>query len=323
MRRVNISKEMTTRADSTPLPIVLGPTGSGKSELAIRIALAVGGEIVNCDSVQIYRRFDIGTAKVPETERRGVPHHLVDVIDPGELFTAGDYARRARRVLGEIAGRGRIPVVVGGTGFYLRALLEGLVPGPARDPAIRRRLEIRAENRPSSLHRLLTRLDPQAATQIHANDKSKIIRALEIRLLAGRPRSALLEGGRDPLRGYHAIKIGLNPPRELLSKRLDERTGRMFERGLLDEVRNLLAGGVPPDARPFESLGYKQALAVVEGRLAFDEALDRTRRETRQYAKRQMTWFRKEPGVHWLEGCGDDPDLQFRAIEIVKKESAL
>lgn len=304
----------------TALPVVLGPTGSGKSELAIWIAQAVGGEIVNCDSLQVYRGFDIGTAKVPLAERQGIPHHLIDVIDPAQLFTAGDYARLAEAALREIAGRGRIPVVAGGTGFYLRALLDGLSPGPSRDEMLRKRLELREENRPGSLHRILQRLDPTAAGRIHPNDKNKTMRAVEVRLIEGRPLSALFERGRAPLTGFRPIKLGLDPPRELLNARLNARTQALFERGLVDEVRQLLAAGISSGAKPFESLGYKQALQVVEGSLGLEQALESTRLETRQYAKRQLTWFRKEQGVYWLAGFGNEPQVQAVALAIVKHE---
>ncbi|HYL78373.1 MAG TPA: tRNA (adenosine(37)-N6)-dimethylallyltransferase MiaA [Bryobacteraceae bacterium] len=297
------------------LPIVVGPTGSGKSDLAIELALAIGGEIVNCDSLQIYRHFDIGTAKVPEAERRGVPHHLIDLIEPGELFSAGQYGHVARQALGEIAGRGRVPIVVGGTGFYLRALLEGLSPGPARDESIRQKLSARTSVR---LHRILSRLDPVAAARIHANDKNKLIRALEVRLVEGKPITAMFEQGRDPLTGFRPIKIGLSPPREMLYRRLDARAERIFEEGLLEEVRGILARGVPRDAKPFESLGYKQALQVVEGQLTMQQALESTQQETRRYAKRQLTWFRKEQNVHWIAGFGDDPAVQQQALAIIQ-----
>jgi len=306
----------------TLLPIVLGPTGSGKSELAIHLAQRLGGEIVNYDSLQIYRGFDIGTAKVPEPERRGVPHHLTDAIEPGRLFTAGDYVRQARASLQEIAARQRIPVLVGGTGLYLRALLEGLSQGPPRDPAIRARLERRGEKRPLSLHRILSRLDAAAAARIHSNDKKKIIRALEVRLLEGRPISELFSLGRDPLTGFRPIKLGLNPPREVLNRRLDARTVRIFEAGLLEEARALLANGVSRQAKPFESIGYKQALLALEGRFTLEQAVRSTQLETRRYAKRQTTWFRKEPGVQWLEGFGDHPEVQARALALVEREFA-
>jgi len=305
----------------TPLPVVLGPTGAGKSELAIHIAQALSGEIVNCDSLQLYRGFDIGTAKVPVELRGGVPHHLLDVLEPTELFTAGEYARAARKVLLEIARRQHIPLVVGGTGFYLRALLEGLFPGPPRDEAIRTRLQLREERRPGSLHRILSRLDPATATRIHPHDKNKTIRALEVRLLEGKPISALFEKGRTPLRGFQPIKLGLDPPRELLYARLDARSLGIFERGLIEEVRQLLAAGVPQSAKPFESLGYKQALQVLEGRLTPEQALQSTQLETRQYAKRQLTWFRKEQDVHWFHSFGDDAHVQREALAIVGQET--
>ena len=301
---------------------MLGPTGSGKSELAIHLALAVGGEIVNCDSLQIYRRFDIGTAKVPEAERRGVPHHLIDLIEPAELFTAGQYAQAARQVLREIAERRRVPIVVGGTGFYLRALLDGLFPGPERDASIRRRLERREATRSGSLHRILSRLDPVAAARIHANDKNKIIRALEVRLIEGKSLSTMFNQGRNPLTGFRPVKIGLNPPREALYRALDARTTRIFASGLMDEVRRILSAGVPRDAKPFESLGYKQALQAVEGKLTERQAIESTQQETRRYAKRQLTWFRKEQGVHWIADFGSEPGVRQRALEIIEAETA-
>ena len=304
----------------TPLPVVLGPTGSGKSELAIRIALEVGGEIVNCDSLQLYRGFDVGTAKVPLSERCGVPHHLVDLLEPDQLFTAGDYSRAATAVLREIVARDRVPIVVGGTGFYLRALLEGLFPGPPRDAALRDRLSRREAQRPGSLHRILGRLDPAAAARIHPNDKNKTMRALEVRLQAGRPMSPLFEQGRTALTGFRPIRVGLDPPREMLYDALNSRAVRIFERGLIAEVRDLLARGVPPDAKPFESLGYKQALQVVQGRMTEQEALESTQLETRRYAKRQLTWFRKEPGVHWLKGFGGEAAVQAEALAIIARE---
>jgi tRNA dimethylallyltransferase len=303
-----------------PLVVVLGPTGAGKSELAIRIAQEFGGEVVNCDSLQLYRGFDIGTAKVPMDLRGGVPHHLIDVLEPTELFTAGEYARAARKVLWEIAGREHIPVVVGGTGFYLRALLEGLFPGPPRDEAIRTRLQLREGRRPGSLHRILSRLDPAASSRIHPHDKNKTIRALEVRILEGKPISALFGKGRAPLRGFRPIKLGLDPPREQLYRRLDARAIGIFQRGLIEEVRQLLAAGVLADAKPFESLGYKQALQVLEGRLPQEQTLQSTQLETRRYAKRQLTWFRKEPDVHWLHGFGDDTRVQDEALVVVAQE---
>lgn len=298
---------------------MLGPTGSGKSDLALCIATALGGEIVSCDSLQVYRGFDLGTAKLGAAERRGIPHHLLDLIDPTQLFTAGDYARVARTCLREIAGRDRIPIVVGGTGFYLRALLEGLFPGPVRSPRIRDRLARREQRKSGSLHRILSRLDPAAAARIHPSDKNKTIRALEVRLLEGRPLSALFKLGREPLTGFQPIKLGLDPPRDLLYRKLDARSERMFESGLIAEARDLLAAGVPVDAKPFESLGYRQALDVVQERLTLEQALACTQAATRRYAKRQLTWFRKEHSVHWLQGFGDDEQVQDQALAVIQQ----
>ena len=306
-----------------PLPVVIGPTGSGKSHLSLYIARALGAEIVNCDSLQVYRGFDIGTAKVPPAEREDVPHHLIDIVEPAELFTAGDYARAAEAAIREISGRGRVPLLVGGTGFYLRGLLMGLSPGPARDDILRARLQQRELKRPGSLHRILARLDPPSGARIHPNDKNKTMRALEVRLLDGAPLSNMFERGRDALSGFHPIKIGLDPPREQLYARLNQRALEMFQPGgLADEVRRLLFAGVPPDAKPFEALGYKQALKVVQGHIDVEQALESTQLETRRYAKRQLTWFRKEQGVHWIEGFGDDPQVQAETLAILQRSSA-
>ena len=305
------------------LPIVLGPTGSGKSELAIKIAQALGGEIVNCDSLQLYRGFNIGTAKVPADLRQGIPHHLIDILDPRELFTAGQYAHVAREALAQVASRGRAPVVVGGTGFYLRALLEGLFAGPSRDESIRTRFQDRERKRPGSLHRILSRLDPAAGARIHPNDTNKTVRALEVRLLEGKPITVLFEKGRNPLSGFHPVKLGLDPPRNELYERINARAVAMFQRGLVDEVRQLLAAGVPMTAKPFESLGYKQALQVVQGLLTEQQALESTQLETRRYAKRQLTWFRREAEVHWLHGFGDDVRMQDEALATVVEASGM
>jgi tRNA dimethylallyltransferase len=279
------------------------------------------GEVVNCDSLQVYRGFDIGTAKVDVSERRGVAHHLIDVIDPDQLFTAGDYARVTEGVLREIVARGRRPVLAGGTGFYLRALLDGLFPGPSRDEVLRGKLLEREQRRPGSLHKILARLDPPAAGRIHPNDKNKTMRALEVRLLEGQPMSALFERGSAPLSGFRAIKIGLDPPRQALYARLNARTAAIFERGLMEEVRGLVASGVSRTVKPFESLGYSQALQVIDGTLSLEEAIESTRQETRRYAKRQRTWFRKEQDVHWIEGFGDDTRVQSEALDIVRREA--
>jgi tRNA dimethylallyltransferase len=295
---------------AAPLVAIVGPTGSGKSELAVVLAQSFPAEIINCDSVQLYRYLDIGTAKLRPDERRGIPHHMIDVAAPDELVTAGDYARRVRPLLGEIIARGRIPMVVGGTGFYLRALLDGLFRGPGRDPALRARLQERERRRAGSLHRLLSRLDPPSAGRIHPHDVNKLIRALEVCLLTRRPLSELFCEGRDRLEGFRPLKIGLDPPRPLLYARLEARCRAMFEAGLIEEIRRILALGYPPTSKALEALGYRQALGVIEGRLTLEEALRLTQRETRHYAKRQWTWFRRDPEIEWFAGFGDEEKLQ-------------
>jgi tRNA dimethylallyltransferase len=301
-----------------PLVVVLGPTGSGKTDLALAIAQLFDGELIGCDSLQIYRHFDLGTAKTPPLERRGIPHHLIDLIEPAEIFTAGAYARAARGVLAGITARGKLPVVAGGTGFYLRALLEGLFPAPERDYALRERLERGEQIRPGYLHRLLRRLDRPAAERIHPNDARKLTRAVEVSVLGRSPMSEQFRVGRDRLTGYRVLKLGLAPPRSALRHRLDERLARMFDGGLLDEVRKILAMGVPRTAKPFESLGYKEALAVIEGRMTPQEALAAGQLATRQYAKRQMTWFRREQEVLWIEGFGDDSEVRGTAVALLQ-----
>jgi tRNA dimethylallyltransferase len=295
------------------LVAVAGPTASGKSELALRIAEKFGGEIVNCDSLQVYRHFDIGTAKLPVAERRGVPHHLIDIIEPDELFTAGAYARLARDCLADIAARGRLPILAGGTGFYLRALVEGLFQGPARDQPLRVRLAARESRRPGSLHRLLTRFDSAAAQKIHPNDVPKVMRALEVCLLTRRPLSELFREGRVALQGYRVLKLGLLPDRDELYRRLDARCAAMFEGGLVDEVRHILALGFAPECKPFESHGYKQALQLIRGQLSPRDAVFYAQRNTRQYAKRQITWLRREAGLEWLRGFGNEQEVWQKA----------
>lgn len=300
-----------------PLVAVAGPTGSGKSDLALEIAAKFDGEIVNCDSLQVFRYFDIGTAKLPVAERRGIPHHLIDIVDPDQLFTAGEYARLARETIAAISARGRLPVVAGGTGFYLRALLDGLFEGPTRDQTLRDRLAARELLRPGALHRLLTRFDSEAARKIHPNDVPKVTRALEVCLLMRRPVTELFRRGRDALRGYRTLKLGLLPDRDALYQRLDLRCARMFEGGLADEVRQILARGFAPTAKPFESHGYKQALQLIDGELNHREALFYAQRNTRNYAKRQLTWLRRESGLVWLKGFGDSPEIRNYALELV------
>ena len=302
---------------AAPLVVIAGPTGSGKSALALEAALRFEGEIVNCDSLQVYRYLDIGTAKVPPADRRAIPHHLLDVVNPDEVFTAGEYARQARPLLAEIASRGHLPLVVGGTGFYLRALLEGLFSGPTRDAALRTRLVARETRSPGSLHRLLQRFDPQAAVHIHPRDVQKLTRALEVVLLTRRPLSLWSAGGRDPLRGFRALKIALDPPRDALYRRIDRRCERMFASGLLEEVRRVLAMGFPESSKPLGAHGYRQAIQLLKGELEPKEALYYAQRNTRRYAKRQWSWFRREPDVVWIKGFGDQPDIQQAALQLI------
>ena len=305
--------------EAAPLLVIVGPTGSGKSELALDLAQALEGELVNCDSVQIYRGFDIGSAKTPTAERRNIPHHLLDVAAPTETFTAGDYQRLGRAALRDISGRGRLPIVVGGTGFYLRALLEGLFSGPGRDEDLRERLQRRAERRPDSLHRLLQRFDPNAGRAIHPNDHQKLIRALEVCLLARQPITTLQqEAETTPLTGYRICQIGLAPARAELRSRLDARTAELFRKGLIEEAAALHDAGVPWTAKPFESVGYVQAVRVLQQQMTIDEAIADTQVRTRQYAKRQMTWFRRDSTITWIEGFGSALTVKKTALAIAR-----
>ncbi len=304
---------------ASPLIVVLGPTASGKSELALALAERFSGEIISCDSIQVYRGLDIGSAKITQPERRGIPHHLIDVVEVNQELTAGAYARLARQAVSEVQNRRRLPIVTGGTGFYLRALLDGLSPAPPRNQALRNRLSQLAARRPAALHRFLRRFDPPAATRIHPNDRQKLIRALELTLLARRPASQIQAQPRNALAGFDVLKLGLAPDRTLLRQRIEERCTRMFERGLLDETRALLAAGHPPELKALQSLGYKQALKHLRGDISYKEAVGECRIKTSQYAKRQLTWFRKEPNVHWLVGFGTDPAIQQQAISVTRE----
>lgn len=302
------------------LVVILGPTASGKSALAIQLAERFSGEIVSCDSVAVYRHFEIGTAKPSREERTRIPHHLIDVAEPGEAFTAGEYARQARVVMGEVSKRGHLPIVVGGTGLYLRALLEGLFPGPQRSDQLRERLRSRAAGRGSKhLHRILSRLDPAAAAKIHTNDTPKLVRAIEVCLTArGRMSELWRERGRAPLAGFRIVRFGLNPPREQLYERINNRAAKMFDDGLVVETRSLLERyGDGRNITPIHSLGYKQALEYLRGERTLNEAISAAQQGHRNYAKRQMTWFRPEPDVTWLEGFGDDREICKRANALI------
>jgi tRNA dimethylallyltransferase len=299
-----------------PLLAIVGPTGSGKSSLALRLAERFHGELINCDSLQLYKGFNIGTAKTPVADRRAIPHRLFDVLTPETGYSAGEYARDACRVIQEVSSRSALPAIVGGTGFYLRALLHGLPELPKADTLLRRRLAARELRRPGALWKLLSRLDPESASRIHANDVQKLIRAVELRVLTGRPRAA--PGLESPLHGYNTLILGLDPDREQLAQRIEARTRKMFASGLVGEVRQLLAEGLTGAEKPFESVGYKQALEVVRGQCSLAEAIESTILATRQYAKRQRTWFRREPGVRWIQGFGEDSHIQESACRMVE-----
>jgi tRNA dimethylallyltransferase len=288
-------------APAAPLVAVVGPTASGKSALALRLARARSGEIVSCDSLQVYRGLDIGSAKPTPQERAEVRHHLVDVAEPDEPFSAATYARLARAAVADIAARGRLPVVAGGTGLYLRALLEGLFEGPSRDEALRGRLEGLAERfGDARLHRLLARADPEAAARIPPRDRVRVVRALEVYYATGRPISEGQRGGAEPLRGFRPLVVGLDPDRAALREAVEERTREMLARGLLEEARALVER-YGPGLRPLQSIGYRQAAAVVRGEMGLDEAERSIVTETMRFAKRQKTWFRhQQPGVVWF-----------------------
>jgi len=293
------------------LVVVLGPTASGKTALSLALAERFHGEIVNCDSVAMYREFDVGTAKPTAAERTRAPHHLLDCIAPTSHVTAGEYARQARQVLDEIKVRGDLPILVGGTGLYLRALLEGLSSAPQRSEELRQRLRERAESRGSSyLHRILRRLDHTAAEKIHANDTPKLVRAIEVCLASKQKMTDLWQQhGRDPLRGFRILRLGLDPDRQALYDRINRRAQQMFEAGLIEETERLLQK-YGDAAGPLSSLGYKQAAQFLRGELTREQALQAAQQAHRNYAKRQMTWFRREPEVTWLNGFGDDPQIQ-------------
>jgi tRNA dimethylallyltransferase len=304
------------------LVTVLGPTGSGKTALSLALAERFQGEIVNCDSVAMYREFEIGTAKPSASERGRAPHHLFDFVHPARYITAGEYARQARQTLAEIGSRRHLPIVVGGTGLYLRALLEGLFPGPQRSEELRGRLRERAASRGSTyLYRTLRRLDPAAAGKIHANDVPKLIRAIEVCLSSREKMSDLWQQrGRNPLRGFLILRIGLDPERNALYERINQRAQHMFEAGLIEETQRLLQKY--ETAQPLGSLGYKQAVQFLRGELTRDQAFLAAQQAHRNYAKRQLTWFRREPEVTWLRGFGDDGQIQQSAISLVAEKQA-
>jgi tRNA dimethylallyltransferase len=304
--------------DSLPLVAILGPTASGKSSLAVALARRLKGDVLACDSTQVYRGFDIGTSKPSLEERGGVPHHLLDLVDPSFPFTAGEYRARAVDVLDDLRRRARLPILTVGTGLYLRALLEGLADAPARSEELRARLEAGANlHSLQYLHRVLRRLDPEAALRIGSRDRPKMIRAIEVCLLTGRPLSEVHRSGRTPLEGYHPVKIGLQPPRAALYDRIERRTQTMLDRGWLEEVAGLVRNGVPQNSKPFDFIGYSELRTHLEGTVTLTAATKAIAQATRRYAKRQLTWFRKEPLVHWFPGFGDDPAIVNAAEQLV------
>ncbi|HEX3741847.1 MAG TPA: tRNA (adenosine(37)-N6)-dimethylallyltransferase MiaA [Terriglobales bacterium] len=300
------------------LVVILGPTGSGKTALSLQLATRFHGEIVNCDSVATYREFRIGTAKPTTEEQSRAPHHLFDVIDPTGYTTAGKYARTAREVLRDIQQRGALPIVVGGTGLYLRALLDGLFSGPERSEELRERLRERAHEKGAHyLHRVLQRMDSLAASRIHANDIPKMIRAIEVCLAAKQPMSEQWKSGRDPLTGFEILRIGLDPHRAALYRRIHERVLAMFDAGLVEETKQLLEK-YGEAARPLSSIGYKQVVQLLRAEIDREAAVDAVQQAHRNYAKRQMTWFRREPDVTWIHDFGDQPHAIASAVALVQ-----
>jgi tRNA dimethylallyltransferase len=300
------------------LVAVVGPTATGKSALGLGLAEAFGGEIVSCDSTAVYRGVDIGTDKLPDGERRGIPHHLIDVVSATETYSAAEYARAASAAIRGILGRGRLPILVGGTGFYYRALVRGLFPGPARDDRLRARLDVVADRRGvESLHRWLTRVDAESARRIQPRDRKRLVRALEVYLLTGRPLTDHFGETTSPIAGVRVLAIGVSMPRPALRERVAARVDAQFARGVVAEVEGLIAAGVPASAHAFSGLVYRQVVELLRG--VRDETATRELivRENMRYARRQLIWFRKEPNVRWLEGPGESPAALASARDLV------
>ena len=299
-----------------PLIAILGPTATGKSALGIAIAQAHNGEIINCDSTAVYRGFDIGTDKVPFDQRGGIPHHLIDIANPTDEYTAAQFARDAAAAVQDIHARGKLPILVGGTGFYYRALTRGLFPGPGKDAEMRARLERIAQKKGvEQLHRMVSRVDPESGARIQPRDLKRLVRALEVYFQTGKPLTAHFEDTVSPLPPDVRVgAIALRMPAAWLAERLAKRVDEQFEAGLIDEMRALLAAGVPPEARPFGGLVYRQAMDYLQG--VRDEASTRAliTQENRKYARRQLIWFRKEPNLTWFDGPGTNAEVQDSVI---------
>lgn len=296
--------------DTGDIVIVLGPTAVGKSRVAVDLALRFGGEVISGDSIQVYRGFDIGTDKPPTASRRGVRHHLIDIVGPEVQFTAADFVREALKAAGEITSRGHLPLIAGGTGLYIKALVDGLFPGPGRNPALRAALEATAQEEGlDSLFRRLQTIDPEYAQKIRSRDRVRIIRALEVHAATGLPISEHFRRTESPVRGRNVLRLGLRLERDALYRRIDDRVEQMFERGLVEEVRGLLERGVAKNAPPFRALGYSHVLRLLRGEVSREEALASTKADTRHYAKRQTTWFRKMDDVAWFSP-DDGPALE-------------
>jgi tRNA dimethylallyltransferase len=298
---------------------VLGPTASGKSALGLALAERYGGEVINCDSTAVYRGFDIGTDKLSNEQRRGIPHHLIDIADPTEVYTAAHFARDAERAIREIHARGRLPILVGGTGFYYRALTRGLFPGPGADEPLRARLDrIAARRGPERLHRLLQRVDPDSAVRIMPRDRKRLVRALEVYFTTGRPLTMHFGETQSLIADCEVIAIALRIPAALTSARVTRRVDEQFARGIVDEVRGLLARGVPPDARPFGGLVYRQVLELLRGVRDEESTRQLIAQENRRYARRQLIWFRKEPNLIWFDGPGEEPATIALVVEAIR-----
>jgi len=298
---------------------IAGPTASGKTALAVELALRLGGEVINFDSVQIYRCIQIATAKPTEEERRGVPHHLIDYVDPHRNYTAADWAADAAKAIAEIEARGRIPILVGGTGFYLRTLRQPLFESPKTDEGLRRRLrEIRERRGPEHLHRMLLRIDQDAAEKLSARDYPRVMRALEVYFQTGEAISKRQPNRADPPEFADRIRLFvLNPPREELYDKINRRTEEHFAAGLVNEVERLLAEGIPASSNALGAHGYRRVCEFLRGERTLESSVEKTKQDVRNYAKRQLTWFRGEPDAVWLDGFGTDSltiDLLFRNI---------